>query len=123
MQVDVTIPTTDNREISGAVRREREARKLGCGSWRNDRVSPTYLSKVERDEFGPPAEEKVKAIAKILHLDADQLLALAGRVSSDISEIIKARPVALAALLRSTRGLGPEDIARLQQAAQKAKGK
>lgn len=49
-------------------------------------VSPTYLSKVERDEFAPPAEEKVKAIAKILGRDPDELLALAGRVSSDISE-------------------------------------
>jgi transcriptional regulator with XRE-family HTH domain len=28
-------------------------------------VSPTYLSKVERDEFAPPAEDKVRAIAQI----------------------------------------------------------
>jgi len=27
-------------------------------------VRPTYLSKVERDEFAPPAEDKVKAIAR-----------------------------------------------------------
>jgi transcriptional regulator with XRE-family HTH domain len=26
-------------------------------------VSPTYLSKVERDEFSPPTEEKVRKIA------------------------------------------------------------
>ena len=44
-------------------------------------VSPTYLSKVERDEFPPPAEDKVKAIAKIIGCDADELLARAGRVS------------------------------------------
>ena len=44
-------------------------------------VSPTYLSKVERDEFPPPAEDKVKAIAKIIGCDADDLLARAGRVS------------------------------------------
>jgi hypothetical protein len=29
-------------------------------------VSPTHLSKVERDEFAPPAEEKVKALPKSL---------------------------------------------------------
>ncbi|MBV9913647.1 MAG: helix-turn-helix transcriptional regulator [Sinobacteraceae bacterium] len=29
-------------------------------------VSPTYLSKVERDEFSPPSEARVKAIAKII---------------------------------------------------------
>jgi len=41
-------------------------------------VSPTYLSKIERDEFPPPAEDRVKAIAKILECDADDLLARAG---------------------------------------------
>jgi len=37
--------------------------------------SPTYLSKVERDEFPPPAEDKVKAIAQIIKRDTDELLA------------------------------------------------
>ena len=36
-------------------------------------VSPTYLSKVERDEFPPPVEDKVKAIAKIINCDTDEL--------------------------------------------------
>ena len=86
-------------------------------------VSPTYLSKVERDEFPPPAEDKVKEIAKIIGCDADELLARAGRVSSDISDIIKRHPVELAALLRTTKGLTAEDIARLARQAQKAKDK
>ena len=76
-------------------------------------VSPTYLSKVERDEFPPPAEDKVKAIARILDCDADDLLARAGRVSSDITDIIKRHPVELAELLRTTKGLSAADIARL----------
>ena len=38
-------------------------------------LSPTYLSKVERDEFPPPAEDKVKAIAQIIKRDTDELLA------------------------------------------------
>jgi Helix-turn-helix len=84
-------------------------------------VSPTYLSKVERDELSPPAEDKVRAIAKILDCDADDLLARAGRVSSDISDIIKRHPVELAALLRTTKGLTAERIARLARQAQKAK--
>jgi hypothetical protein len=37
-------------------------------------VSPTYLSKVERDEFPPPVEDKVKAIAKIINCDAFALV-------------------------------------------------
>jgi hypothetical protein len=77
----------------------------------------------ERDEFPPPAENKVKAIAEILGCDADDLLARAGRVSSDISEIIKRRPVELTALLRTTKGMTADEIARLARDAQKAKDK
>jgi HTH-type transcriptional regulator, competence development regulator len=116
---------SSGREKFGAfIRREREAREIGLREMaKMIGVSPTYLSKVERDEFTPPAEDKVKAIAKVIECDADELLALAGRVSSDISDIIKRQPVELAALLRSTKGLKAEDIARLRQEAQKTKKK
>ena len=111
------------REKFGAlIRRKREAREIGLREMAKlIGVSPTYLSKIERDEFPPPAEDKVKAIAKIIECDADDLLARAGRVSSDISDIIKRHPVALAALLRTTKGLTADDIARLARQAQKAK--
>src|SRR5271165_7090638 len=111
------------KEKFGAfIRREREGKEIGLREMaKKIGVSPTYLSKVERDEFSPPAEDKVKAIAKIIGCDADDLLARAGRVSSDISDIIKRHPVELAALLRTTKGLTPDDIARLATQAQKAK--
>ena len=109
-------------QFGAFIRRVREAKEIGLREMaKKIEVSPTYLSKVERDEFTPPAEDRVKAIALILDLDADDLLARAGRVSSDISGIIKRRPVALAALLRTTEGLSAEDIARLVRQAQKAK--
>jgi transcriptional regulator with XRE-family HTH domain len=116
---------TSGREKFGAfIRREREAREIGLREMAKlIGVSPTYLSKIERDEFPPPVEDKVKAIAKIIECDADDLLARAGRVSSDISDIIKRHPVELAALLRTTNGLKAEDIARLAGEAQKAKDK
>ena len=111
------------REKFGAfIRREREAKEIGLREMaKMIGVSPTYLSKVERDEFAPPAEDKVKAIAKIIGCDTDDLLARAGRVSTDISEIIKRHPIALAALLRTTKGLTADDIARLARQAQKVK--
>jgi ribosome-binding protein aMBF1 (putative translation factor) len=106
------------------VRREREAKEIGLREMaKMIGVSPTYLSKVERDEFSPPAEDKVKAIAKIINCDADELLARAGRVSSDLSDIIKRRPIELAALLRTTKGLTAEDMAKLARQARQAKGK
>jgi transcriptional regulator with XRE-family HTH domain len=104
------------------VRREREAKEIGLREMaKMIGVSPTYLSKVERDDFPPPAEEKVKAIAKIIGCNEDKLLALAGRVASDLSEIIKRHPVEQAALLRATKGLTAEDIARLVREAKKVK--
>jgi HTH-type transcriptional regulator, competence development regulator len=114
------------REEFGAfIRRKREAMEPRVGLREMARmigVSPTYLSKVERDEFPPPAEDKVRKIAEIIECDADDLLARAGRVSTDISDIIKRHPVELTALLRTTKGLTADDITRLARQAQKAKG-
>jgi len=91
-------------KFGALVRREREAKEIGLREMaKMIGVSPTYLSKVERDEFPPPVEDKVKAIAKIIKCDADELLARAGRVSSDLSDIIKRRPIELAALLGEAR--------------------
>jgi transcriptional regulator with XRE-family HTH domain len=114
------------REKFGAfIRRKREAMEPRVGLREMARmigVSPTYLSKVERDEFPPPAEDKVRKIAEIIECDADDLLARAGRVSTDISDIIKRHPVELTALLRTTKGLTADDITRLARQVQKAKG-
>jgi transcriptional regulator with XRE-family HTH domain len=104
------------------VRREREAKEFGLREMaKKIGVSPTYLSKIERDEFPPPAEDKVRKIAEIIGRDPDELLALAGRVATDLSDIIKRHPVELAALLRTTKGLTADDIARLARVAQKVK--
>ena len=116
---------TSTKEKFGAfIRRERETREIGLRVMaKMIGVSPTYLSKVERDEFPPPAEDKVRKIAEIIECDTDDLLARAGRVSSDISDIIKGRPVELTALLRTTKGMTAEEIARLARDAQKVKDK
>jgi transcriptional regulator with XRE-family HTH domain len=102
------------------VRRKREAKGLGLRETAKlIGVSPTYLSKVERDEYPPPAEDKVKAIAAIIECDPDELLALAGRVSSDLSEIIRTHPVEFSALLRTTRNLNADQIALLARRARR----
>ena len=104
------------------VRRKRVEKEIGLREMaKMIGVSPTYLSKVERDEFPPPAEDKVRRIAEIIGCDSDELLGRAGRVSSDLSDIIKRQPVEYAALLRTTKGFKAEDIARLAREAQKAK--
>jgi transcriptional regulator with XRE-family HTH domain len=76
-------------------------------------MSPTYLSKVERGDLPPPGEQKVKTIAKELGEDPDELLALAGRVASDIPEIVRKRPVMMAKLIRRLRNMEDKQIERI----------
>jgi transcriptional regulator with XRE-family HTH domain len=84
-------------------------------------VSATYLSKIERGEMPPPAEDRVKEIARLLDQDADELLALAGKVASDLNEIILNRPRALASFLRTSSGLSGKELEQLtKQASRKA---
>jgi transcriptional regulator with XRE-family HTH domain len=113
------------RERFGAfIRREREAKEIGLREMaKKIGVSPTYLSKVERDEFPPPTEDKVRKIAAIIVHDADELLAMAGRVASDLTDIIRERPREMADFLRAAKGLTAEDMARLARQAGKAKEK
>lgn len=116
--------TTTGEKFGAFVRRERMAREIGLREMaKKIGVSPTYMSKVERDEFTPPTEDKVKSIALILECDLDELLALAGRVPSDLAEIIKRRPVEISALLRTANNLGAEDLALLSRKAGEANDK
>ena len=84
-------------------------------------ISPTYLSKIERGDFDPPAEDTIIRIAKELGCDEDKLLALAGKISSDITAIITKRPVEAAQFLRTTKGLSKEEWEKLIKKAQQLK--
>lgn len=78
-----------SKEFGSFIRREREGLKIGLREMaRRIGVSPTYLSMVERGQVPPPAEDKVKAIADILGSKRDELLALAGKISSDVEGLI-----------------------------------
>ena len=66
-------------------------------------VEPAFLSKVERDIVSPPSEGKIIALADVLNEDPDLLLAMAGKVSSDLLAIVKARPQLIGELLRELK--------------------
>ena len=76
-------------------------------------VEPSFLSKVERGETPPPSEAKVVALAKLLGEDPDVLLALAGKVSSDLQAVIRKRPELFAGLIRELKGMPDHAVLRL----------
>jgi HTH-type transcriptional regulator, competence development regulator len=73
-------------------------------------ISPSYLSNVETAKFPPPSEETLSLIAQELDQHTDQMLAQAGKISSDLPKIIEKHPRQFAAILRSLRGLEESDF-------------
>jgi transcriptional regulator with XRE-family HTH domain len=76
-------------------------------------IEPSYLSKVERDLGSPPSEETLVRLAAELDLDRDILLALAGKISSDLQEAIRKRPRLFAELIRELEDLPDHAVLRL----------
>ena len=76
-------------------------------------VQPSYLSKVERGEDAPPTEVRIRALARELEEDPDVLLALAGKVSSDLQEVIRRRPALMAQLIRELKELPDQAMLRI----------
>ncbi|MFM2437856.1 MAG: hypothetical protein RLZ55_670, partial [Actinomycetota bacterium] len=76
-------------------------------------VEPSFLSKVERGEATPPSEAKIQALAEDLGLEPDVLLALGGKVSADLLDVIRKRPELFGALIRSLRDLPDHAVVRL----------
>ena len=88
-------------------RREELAKQRGGFSVRKVAamldIQPSYISKIEREEVKPPSEDTITRLAKVLEVDADVLLALAGRVSVELRSIILKRPQLFADLLRQIK--------------------
>jgi HTH-type transcriptional regulator, competence development regulator len=76
-------------------------------------VEPSFLSKVERGETAPPSEERIVALARVLNEDPDVLLAMAGKVSSDLQRAIRKRPELFAALIRQLKDAPDHAVLRL----------
>jgi len=76
-------------------------------------IEPSYLSKVEREEQPPPSEQTITRLARELGEDPDMLLAMAGKVSSELQRIIRKRPKLFADLIRELRDLPDHAVLRL----------
>ena len=76
-------------------------------------VEPAYLSKVERGQTAPPSEATIRRLAEDLDQVSDVLLALAGKVSSDLQAAIRKRPRLFADLIRQLNDAPDHAILRL----------
>lgn len=76
-------------------------------------VQPAYISQVEREEVAPPSEDTIRRWAADLHQDADVLLALAGKVSTDLQAIICKRPRLFAQLIRELKQAPDQAVLRV----------
>jgi HTH-type transcriptional regulator, competence development regulator len=105
--------------FGAVVRERREALRQGDRRFSvrqvADRVGvqPSYLSKVERGEVAPPSEETILRLARELDVDPDLLLALAGKVSRDLLETIRKRPLLFGQLLRELKDMPDHAVLRL----------
>lgn len=78
-------------ELGGAFSLRQVAERIG--------IAATYLSKIEREELPPPSEDVIVRLAAELGEDPNVLLAMAGKVSERLKQIICKRPKLFAQLL------------------------
>ncbi len=76
-------------------------------------IEPGYLSKIERGDVPPPSEATIRRLAQELQEDPDLLLAMAGKVSRDLQDIVLRRPQLFAELLRQLRDAPDHAILRI----------
>ena len=75
-------------------------------------VSPAFLSRLERDEASA-GEETTRRLAEILDEDPDVLMALSGKVSTELMSIIQSRPVLFSELIRELKHAPDDAILRV----------
>jgi transcriptional regulator with XRE-family HTH domain len=114
-----------NQTFGQYLRKAREAKGVSLRKFA-EKVgkTPTYISKIERDELDTkPSEELVEKIAKELGADFDELIILAGRIPSELPDIINQRPHEMTALLRTASKMKPKELAELLDSLKGKDGK
>jgi len=111
---------THMNEIFGKyIRERREALRENDSSYSLRQVAgrigiePSYLSKIERGIQTYLSEGKIIALAKDLNEDPDILLALSGKISTDVQEIIRKRPRLFTQLIRDLKNLPDHAVLRI----------
>jgi len=118
-QSERVVHTTHMKTFGEHIRQRREALLASDKQYSLRQVAtrigiePAYLSKIERGVFAPPSEEVIVKLAALLNEDPDILLAMAGKLSSELQQIILERPQLFADLLRQLKNLPDHAILRV----------
>ena len=83
-------------------------------------IDITYLSKIENEKLPPPSEEKIRQLAEIFDVTADELILLANKIPNDLPQIIQEAP-SIPQFLRTAKDLKPEDWEKLTKFAEDLK--
>lgn len=74
-------------------------------------ITPSYQSDIENDRR-VPAEEILKKTAELLHLEFEDLMALAGRIGEDAERYLRRQPAAGALFRKLTEANAPDALLR-----------
>jgi transcriptional regulator with XRE-family HTH domain len=103
------MPARSHKTLGDVLREARVDLDLGLRELaRHLKKSPSYLSDIENDRR-VPSEDVLAELAKVLHLDFERLMALAGRLGSDTIRLISRSPEAVS-LFRRISALRPEQL-------------
>jgi len=76
-------------------------------------IEPSYLSKVERGIEKNPSEQLVKKLSVELEQDENVMLAMVGKVSQEVKDIILKKPQLFSELLKSLKNSPDNAILRI----------
>lgn len=96
--------------LGNFIRRRRAERGLTLRELaRRIKVSPAFVQKVETRNWRP-GEEKLLKISEVLDCQSEELLKLAGKISTVSRDAILQKPVELGELLRTAKDLSADEI-------------
>jgi transcriptional regulator with XRE-family HTH domain len=73
-------------------------------------VSPSYISRIERGEFPPPATPAITRLSRVLDVERELLLTLSDRVPDDVLDVVRQRSRLVARLLRAANRYSDDEL-------------
>ena len=105
---------TSNQTLGSSIKQARKAKNYSQRELAKlVDIDFTYLSKIENNRTDyPPKEEVIKAIAREIDLDEEELIFLSGRIPQSNKEFLKQHYDKMPAFFRRLRE-NPEDLKKI----------